>query len=109
MFYNSLVIFKFSQLPNRYFTDPNDLNNTTIGVLSNLIYNRLKPYIEERGTSINKLISSSSSRTSDGQSSLADKCCSPLQIREAGVELLGLQCWLGPGPHSQFFIQLTPL
>ena len=52
---------------------------------------------------------SSSSRTSDGQSSLADKCCSPLQIREAAVELLGLQGWLGPGPHSQFFIQLTPL
>ena len=53
--------------------------------------------------------SSSSSRTSDGQSSLADKCCSPLQIREAAVELLGLQSWLGPGPHSQFFIQFTPL
>ena len=29
------------------------------------------------------LQSSSSSRTSDGQPSLADKCCSPLQIREA--------------------------
>ena len=51
-------------------------------------------------------ISSSSSRTSDGQSSLADKCCSPLQIREAAVELLGLQGWLGPGLHSQFFLQL---
>ena len=40
-------------------------------------------------------ISSSSSRTSDGQSSLADKCCSLLQIREAAVpvELLGLQGW----------------
>ena len=50
-----------------------------------------------------------SSRTSDGQSNLADKCCSPLQICEAAVELLGLQGWLGPGPHSQFFIQLTPL
>ena len=48
--------------------------------------------------------SSPSSRTSDGQSSLADKCCGPLQIREAAVELLGLQSWLGPGPHSQFFI-----
>ena len=54
-------------------------------------------------------VNSSSSRTSDGQSSLADKCCGPLQIREAAVELLGLQSWLGPGPHSQFFIQLTPL
>ena len=54
-------------------------------------------------------IAFSSSRTSDGQSSLADKCCSPLQIREAAVELLGLQSWLGPGPHSQFFIQFTPL
>ena len=32
--------------------------------------------------------SSSSSRTTDGQSSLADKCRSPLQIREAAVELL---------------------
>ena len=53
-------------------------------------------------------VSSSSIRTSDGQSSLADKCCGPLQIREAAVELLGLQGWLGPGPHSQFFIQLTP-
>ena len=53
--------------------------------------------------------SSPSPRTSDGQSSLADKCCSPLQIHEAAVELLGLQGWLGPGPHSQFFIQLTPL
>ena len=50
-----------------------------------------------------------SSRTSDGQSNLADKCCSPLQIREAALELLGLQGWLGPDPHSQFFIQLTPL
>ena len=30
-------------------------------------------------------------------------------IREAAVELLGLQGWLGPDPHSQFFIQLTPL
>ena len=53
--------------------------------------------------------SSSSSRTSDGQSSLADECCSPLQIREAAAELLGLRGWLGPGPHSQFFIQLTGL
>ena len=64
-----------------------------------------------RGVYYNHLTSSSSSsfRTSDGQSSLADKCCSPLQIREAAVELLGLQGWLGPGPHSQFFIQLAPL
>ena len=54
-------------------------------------------------------ISSSSSRTSDGQSSLAGECCSPLQIREAAVELLGLRGWLGSGPHSQFLIQLTGL
>ena len=45
--------------------------------------------------------SSSSSRTSDGQSSLADKCCSPLQIREAAVELLGLQSWLGTDSHGR--------
>ena len=54
-------------------------------------------------------IFSSSSRMSNGQSSLADKCCSPLRIRESAVELLGLQGWLGPGPHSQFFIQFKPL
>ena len=41
------------------------------------------------------LQSSSSSRTSDGQSSLADKCCSPLQIREALQSNSPLPCVMG--------------
>ena len=83
----------------RDFRDPNDILTET------------KKYYEKLYTTDNpsRYLLFSSSRMSDGQSSLADKCCSPLQIREAAVERLGLQGWLGPGPHSQFFKQLTPL